>query len=166
MSGLVVHQKWLQIQGEMYPGASRELQRLSDTRWACRYLSCHNLADGLPAVVRVLEKIAGGQTGKKSVDIPGLLLQTDLEFIEFSSCLNLAQAVELVEALICTFKNDRNEQRSQTKEETKLEATCVMSTVGSQAALNSKECFRAGIFYQVLDMMLNELSTRFSEQKL
>lgn len=39
-----------------------------------------------------------------------------------------------------------------------------MSTVGSQAALNSKEFFRAGIFYQVLDMMLNELRTRFSEQ--
>ncbi len=33
ISGSVVHQKWLQIQGEIYPGAPRELQRLSDTRW-------------------------------------------------------------------------------------------------------------------------------------
>lgn len=46
----------------------------------------------------------------------------------------------------------------------KLEATCVMSTIGSQAALSTKGVFRVGMFYQVLDMMLDELRTRFSDQ--
>lgn len=93
-----------------------------------------------------------------------------------------------MEALICTFENYRNEKvfddvwttvlsiaeqsiictesipKRKRKLSSKLEATCVMSTEGSQAALNSKEFFRAGIFYQVLDMMLSELRTRFSEQ--
>ncbi len=93
-----------------------------------------------------------------------------------------------MEALICTFENYRNEKvfddvwttvlsiaeqsnictenipKRKRKLSSKLEVTCVMSTEGSQAALNSKEFFRAGIFYQVLDMMLNELRTRLSEQ--
>lgn len=202
MSGSVVHQKWLQIQGEMYPGAARELQRLSGTWWSCRYLAYRNLMDRLPAVVRVLEEIAGEQTGERSVESQGLLFQTDREFIAFlatfkkllgdvkflsdmlqSSCLNLAKAVDLVEALIYTFENYRNKKafddvwttvlsiaeqcnicteiisKRKRKLSSKLEATCVMSTVGSQAALNSKEFFRTGIFYQVLDMMLNELRT-------
>ncbi len=104
-----------------------------------------------------------------------------------SPCLDLAKAVDLVEALVCTFENYRNkkvfddvwttvlsnaEQCNICKEtiikrkrmlSSKLEATCTMPTVGSQAAMNSKEFFRAGIFYQVLDMMLNELINRFSE---
>ncbi|MGL5701901.1 MAG: hypothetical protein ACRCW5_01895, partial [Cetobacterium sp.] len=48
---------WLEIQREMYDGQSREIPRLSDTRWACRYAACHNLLDRLPAVVRVLQEI-------------------------------------------------------------------------------------------------------------
>ncbi|KPP58192.1 hypothetical protein Z043_124004, partial [Scleropages formosus] len=121
-------------------GQEKELQRLSDTRWECRYLACHNLADRLPAVVRAPEEIAGKQIGER---------------------LHLAKAVDLVEALICTFKNYRNEQvfvfwttilditeqcnictetflKQKRKQSSKLEATCVMFTAGSQAAQNSK----------------------------
>lgn len=66
--------------------------------------------DRLPAVVRVLEEIAGEQTWEWSVDAQGLLFQIDLEFIAFlvtfkkligdakflsdmvqSSCLDLAK---------------------------------------------------------------------------
>lgn len=35
MSGSYVHTKWLNKQKEMYKEAPRELQKLSDTRWAC-----------------------------------------------------------------------------------------------------------------------------------
>ncbi len=52
-----MHTKWLEIQREMYGGQSREIPRLSDTRWACRYVACHNLLGRLPAVVRVLQEI-------------------------------------------------------------------------------------------------------------
>lgn len=46
------------MQKEMYGGQARELQKLSDTRWACRYLACRNLIDRLPAVLRVLHDIS------------------------------------------------------------------------------------------------------------
>lgn len=39
----------------------------------------------------------------------------------------------------------------------KRKLSSIMSAVRSQAVLKSREFFRAGIFYQDLDMMLNEL---------
>lgn len=39
------------VMSEMYPDAPRELQQLSDTRWACRYFACRYLMDRFPAVV-------------------------------------------------------------------------------------------------------------------
>lgn len=35
----------------------RELPKLSDVRWACRFYACRNLMDQLPAVLRVLHDI-------------------------------------------------------------------------------------------------------------
>ncbi|KAK0131538.1 Zinc finger MYM-type protein 1 [Merluccius polli] len=57
MSGSYVHEKWLSVQRDMYKDAPRELQRLSDTRWACWYNVCKNFMDRLPAVLRVLHEI-------------------------------------------------------------------------------------------------------------
>ena len=81
MSGSYVHQKWLDVQKEMYEGQLRELQKLSDTRWACRYLACRNLMDRLPAVLCVLQDIATENSGERSVDARGLLNQLDLSFV-------------------------------------------------------------------------------------
>lgn len=58
MSRSYVHQKWLDIEKEMYEGQPREMQRLSDTHWACRYLACKTVKDRLPASIHVLEKIS------------------------------------------------------------------------------------------------------------
>lgn len=58
MFGSYVHQKWLDVPNETYESQPRELQMLSDTRWACRYLACSNLMDRLHAVLRVLHDIA------------------------------------------------------------------------------------------------------------
>lgn len=66
MSGSYVHQKWVEVQKEMYEGQSRELQHLSDTLWACRQSACQNLIDRLPAVIRVLEDITHEQWGQGS----------------------------------------------------------------------------------------------------
>ncbi len=52
LSGSYVHQKWLEVQRNMYDGVSRELQRLSDTRWACRHVACRNVMDRLPAIFK------------------------------------------------------------------------------------------------------------------
>ncbi len=124
MSGSYVHQKWLSVQKEMYQGAPRELQRLSDTRWACRYQACKNIKDRLPAVLRVLHDIDVENRGERSVEARGLLAQLDLTFIgtlvifskvlgeaKFladmlqSTSLDLAKAVDLVEAFQDTLQD-------------------------------------------------------------
>ena len=81
MSGSYVHQKWLTVQKEMYGGTPRELQKLSDTRWACRAVSCRNLMDRLPAVLCVLQNISEENYRDRFIDARGLLAQIDLTFI-------------------------------------------------------------------------------------
>ncbi|MGH0115437.1 UNVERIFIED_CONTAM: hypothetical protein FKN15_000072, partial [Acipenser sinensis] len=55
ISGSYVYAKWKELQIEMYPGeAPRELPRLGDTRWACRYFTCCNVRDRLPAILQLL----------------------------------------------------------------------------------------------------------------
>lgn len=101
----------------MYQGALRELQRLSDTRWACRYQACRNLMDRLPAVLHVLHKLDSENSGERYVDAQGLLTQIDLTIIGLlaifktilgeaklltdmlqAPSLDLAKAVDLVAA--------------------------------------------------------------------
>ena len=54
VSGSAVHVKWLTVQKELYPQEKpRELQTLTDVRWACRYMACSNLKDRIPAVMRL-----------------------------------------------------------------------------------------------------------------
>ncbi len=128
MSGSYVHQKWLSVQKEMYQGAPRDLQMLSDTRWACRYQACKNIKDRLPAVLRVLHDIDVENRGECSVEARGLLAQLDLTFIgtivifskvlgeaKFladmlrSTPLDLAKAVDLFEAFQDTPQDLRSD---------------------------------------------------------
>ena len=54
VSGSFVHARWVESQQNMYQSQSvpvRELQRLSDTRWACRYAACTAVRDRLAALV-------------------------------------------------------------------------------------------------------------------
>uniref|UniRef100_A0A8P4KJH8 Zinc finger MYM-type protein 1 n=1 Tax=Dicentrarchus labrax TaxID=13489 RepID=A0A8P4KJH8_DICLA len=69
MSGSYVHNKWLEVQREMFDGAPRELQQLSDTRWACRHIACGNVMDRLPAIVQVLEEIASENHPQRAVEV-------------------------------------------------------------------------------------------------
>lgn len=155
----------------------------------------------------MLEELGDENSGERSVGARGLLPQIDVQFIVFlaifkklfgdakllsdmlqSSSLDLAKAVDLVEALISSFESYKSEQlfddlwnsvldvakqcdvcidtapkRKRTLS-SKLEGYHVLSTVGSQGTDNSKDYFRTGIFYQVLDRMLGELRDRFSLQ--
>jgi len=82
MSGSYVHIKWIDFQKEMFSGgAPRELPRLSDTRWACRYAACRNLMDRLPAVIRVLDESSDEANPQRAVDARGLRSQIDFNFI-------------------------------------------------------------------------------------
>ncbi|XP_032411152.1 zinc finger MYM-type protein 1-like isoform X1 [Xiphophorus hellerii] len=130
VSGSYVHLRWLDVQKELYPAEQpRELQALSDTRWACRYTACRTMRDRLPAVLRLLQDIALERNGERTVEARGLLLQIDIQFLGLlvtfckvlgdakclsdmlqSSTLDLARAVDLVGALIDTFQDYRNEK--------------------------------------------------------
>lgn len=65
----------------MFDGPPRELQRLSDTRWACRHTACHNVMDRLPAIVRALEEIAAVNHPQRAIEARGTLVQIDLNFV-------------------------------------------------------------------------------------
>ncbi|XP_034064839.1 zinc finger MYM-type protein 1-like isoform X2 [Gymnodraco acuticeps] len=204
-SGSYVHPKWLDIQREMYEGAPRELQRLSDTRWACRFISLRNIMDRLPALKRVLQDIAQERNGERSIEVRGLLAQLDLEFIVHlvtlrkvfaettflsdmlqSSSLDISKAVDLVESLVQTLNDFRQESffdnlwdevlniseqcdtaiqpaaKRQKRLSSKLAESFVLTTVGQRETEQDKHGFRTAFFYPVIDQMLNELNRRFS----
>ncbi len=128
MSGSYVHNKCLNVQKEMFDSTPRELQKLSDTRWACQHMACNTVLKRLPAVIRVLEEISEENSGDRTVDAHGLLAQIDLEFIGLlvtftelfgetkclsdilqSPSLDLGSALDLIEALMHRFHNYRDE---------------------------------------------------------
>ena len=75
-SDLYVHLKCLAVQKELNQQQQpRELRRLTDVRWECRYMACRNLRDRLPAVLRVLQDITLENSGDRSVEARGLLSQ-------------------------------------------------------------------------------------------
>ncbi len=100
------------------------MQRLSDTRWACRYIACKTVKDRLLAIIKdkILEEISQEPNGERAVEARGLLAQIDLKFVGLlviftqvfgdakhlsdvlqSPQLNLSTAVALVGSLIETF---------------------------------------------------------------
>uniref|UniRef100_A0A3B5B968 DUF4371 domain-containing protein n=1 Tax=Stegastes partitus TaxID=144197 RepID=A0A3B5B968_9TELE len=118
LSGSYVHQKWQDTQRTVFHGQPRELPRLSDVRWACRFYACPNLMDRLPAVLRVLDEINGENNGDGRVEAHGLSGQIDLSFVGLlvvfgrilrdakflsdmlpSASLDSARAVDLIEEL-------------------------------------------------------------------
>lgn len=78
------------MQRNMYDGVIRELQRLSDTRWACRHVACCNVMDRLPAILQVLEEISAENNPQRAVEAKGILAQTD---VYFAGCLVLFRKV-------------------------------------------------------------------------
>ncbi len=90
LSGSYVHQKWLEVQRNMYDGVSRELQRLSDTRWACRHVACCNVMDRLLAILQVLDEISAENNPQRAVETKGILAQI---YVNFVGCLVLFRNV-------------------------------------------------------------------------
>uniref|UniRef100_A0A8D3C1N1 HAT C-terminal dimerisation domain-containing protein n=1 Tax=Scophthalmus maximus TaxID=52904 RepID=A0A8D3C1N1_SCOMX len=105
-----------------------ELQRLSETMWACRHIACHTVLDRLSAIMRLLEEMASENSGDRSIDARGLLAQFDLQFIGLlvicnkvfgdarclsdilqSPSLDLCSSVDLVQALVQSFQAYRDE---------------------------------------------------------
>lgn len=126
-SGSVVHSRWIEIQKQMYPGEQpRQLQRLSDTRWACRVVACRNIRDRLDALLCTLHDIACNSNGDRAVEASGLIAMMEFKFVFLlhlfcdllgkihvvsnllqSSSIDLSTAVELTSNLLTCMKEIR-----------------------------------------------------------
>uniref|UniRef100_A0A3B3RLL1 TTF-type domain-containing protein n=1 Tax=Paramormyrops kingsleyae TaxID=1676925 RepID=A0A3B3RLL1_9TELE len=172
-----VHQKWLEVQREMFQGAPRELQRLIETRWACRYNACMTVRDRLPAIIRLLKEISEEPNGDRAVEARCLLAQIDLKFVGLlatftgvfgeikylsgilqSPQLNLGTAVTLVDSLVEILDSYRegpvfNDIWDKTD-----------PCQAMQHQYGSTQSFRAGLFIPIIDMLLSEVKRRFSKE--
>ena len=63
-------------QAELHPDkAKRELVRLSDTRWACRYISVNTVCHTYDAILATLAEIADNDDAARAVTATWLLSQ-------------------------------------------------------------------------------------------
>ena len=76
LSATKAHVIFLLKQKELHPDKQpRELQRLLDTRWACRYNTVNAICHTLDAILATLDDIAEESDGMKATQATGLLLQ-------------------------------------------------------------------------------------------
>ena len=86
MSSSKAHVIYLEMQNQLHPDKqTRQLQRLSDTRWACRYLSLDVIATTFDSILATLDSIAEGNDKPKAIEATGLLHQ--IHSFKFISCL-------------------------------------------------------------------------------
>ena len=129
MSSSKAHELYLKKQTELHPTKQiRQLQRLSDTRWACRYFAVDAVCCTYDAIIATLEDISNSDNRGKAVEARGILCQIKsfkflLLLIIFSRILSftkslsdqlqsvtndMARAADLVVATIETLKEIRS----------------------------------------------------------
>uniref|UniRef100_A0A1X7U5B4 Uncharacterized protein n=1 Tax=Amphimedon queenslandica TaxID=400682 RepID=A0A1X7U5B4_AMPQE len=106
------------------------MQRLSDTRWACRYAAVESVCSTYDLIFATLESIKDGDDKAKAVEANGILFQIrSLKFVfilamflRILSCtkrlsdelqckgIDMAKAVELITATIQTINEFRGEE--------------------------------------------------------
>jgi len=210
VSGATAHKLWLETQKQLFPDeAPRQLQRLSDTRWACRITACRNVRDRFEAIVCTLEKLASGPNADRSLEAKSLLLMLDFTFVLMlhlfcdllgkihavsnhlqSASMDLSCAAELVRNLIDGLRVTRNDDdvcvatifnaaeelcgkcnispTLTTPRRRKLPqrfAVCIVEqSVGQRAVINSQTDFRQHVYLPVIDCVIAELESRFSQE--
>ena len=86
MSASKAHAQYLQQQSDHYPNKQpRELQRLSDTRSACRYASLDAICSTFEAILTTLQLIGDGDDKSKAIEAVGLYHH--VHSFHFLSCL-------------------------------------------------------------------------------
>ena len=99
MSSSKVHVLFLQWQEEIYPGKRiKELKRLIETRWACKYDAVEAVLNTFEAIIATLEDIMEGSDKEKAVEAKGLFLQVHtfsflLQLIVFDKVLGCTKAL-------------------------------------------------------------------------
>lgn len=131
MSTSKAHVLFLEKQKQLHPEKqSKELQRLSDTRWACRSLALNAIASTYDAIIATLEYISDDSDKAKAVEAIGLLHQIrSLRFLasliifqrlmSVTKCLSdqlqsksndLSYAASLVSSTVATLKEFREDK--------------------------------------------------------
>ena len=131
LSSAKAHTIYRQQQAALHPGKPvRQLQQLSDTRWACRYLAIEAVYSTYDVVLSSLEMITEGEDRVKAVEAEGMLHQIksfkflislilfwrifsctkSLSDVLQSTTINLAKAAELVSSTLDTLQLFRSDQ--------------------------------------------------------
>ena len=126
------HEIYISKQSQLYPDKQvRQMKRLSDTRWACRYAAVDTVCCTYDSMLVMLETIVDGDDKCKAVEANGILLQVHtfkflfllVVFTRILSCTkrlsdqlqckdtDMAKAAELVSATIETLTDFRSENR-------------------------------------------------------
>ncbi len=71
-----VHAVFMQKQKELYPDKQPlQLQKLSDTRWACRYRAVNAMCRTYNSLLAMLEEIGDSSDHAKAIEAKGLYCQ-------------------------------------------------------------------------------------------
>ena len=82
LSSAKAHTIFFQKQDEVYPGKpTRQLQHLSDTRWACKYFAVEVVYSTYGAILAMLQAIIDGNDCAKVIEAEGILLQIIFKFL-------------------------------------------------------------------------------------
>ena len=76
LSSTKAHAVFVRQQVKLHPDKpKKELQRLSDTRWACRYMAVDAICCTFDSLLATLDEISKGDDHVKGVEAKRLLLQ-------------------------------------------------------------------------------------------
>ena len=130
MSTNKVHTLYIEQQHHLYPNKPpRQLQKLSDTCWACRFLAVDAVCSTFRAILATLQKVVDSDDKVKVVEAKGILLQVHCfkfltTLVTFSRLLfptkqlsdqlqssqtDMAKAAELVEGTMKTLQQFRSD---------------------------------------------------------
>ena len=126
-----VHTLYIEQQHHLYPNKQpRQLQKLSDTRWACRFFAVDAVCSTFHAILATLQKVVDGNDKLKAVEAKEILLQVHcLKFLKTlvtfhwllfltkqlsvqlqSSQTDMTKAAELVEGTMKTLQQFRSDE--------------------------------------------------------
>lgn len=210
------HANLKKIQDALGIKSSREIGTLSCTRWSCRYENCKAVLLNYTAIKTALEEEVNKNIDRHAIEGLGLLTCISKpEFVialhVFNSVLlkinvlskyfqnkseTLGQASDLIEGVITTFQNDRENFEDMwdkivefaEKEEISLEPTkgnkrkCQQQTKESDYVINSTlgkgpflslpsnitqiKYWKINIYFQVMDNIINNMKHQFNNLPL
>ena len=152
------HCVFLQKQRYLHPDTqTRQLQRLSDTRWSCRYRAVSAVCHTFDALLLTLEDIADGSDSSKAIEARGLQHQVK----QFKFLLSL---IVFDRVLSCT--NSLSEQLQETKLDLAKAADLVLATTETLQEFRQDKSWEQLYDYAKSVADLNGINVETREQRV